>query len=153
MTQENKLLTHMMDASKDRVSDTPAYDRNLVADLMALVDTYADTSTTNGIRSPWAQMARAAVESELMNERRTTAAQLQTARAAAMEEAAKDKADAARYRWLRENKFGMRRADMDGPACPRLNTFLFDLWAEKPETHNKAGLDAAIDAAMGKEPS
>lgn len=47
------------------------YDRNSVADLMALVDTYADTSYVNGVRSGWAQMARANVEKALMDLRAT----------------------------------------------------------------------------------
>ena len=33
-----------------------------VAELMALVDAYADTAAVNGIRSQWAQMARGKVE-------------------------------------------------------------------------------------------
>lgn len=48
------------------MADTPAYDRTLVADLMALADTYADTACVNGTRSMWAQMARAKLEAELM---------------------------------------------------------------------------------------
>jgi len=50
-------------------TDTPIYDRTAVADLMALVDAYADTACSNGIRSGWAQMARAAVEAALIKER------------------------------------------------------------------------------------
>lgn len=49
--------------------DVPAYDRASVADLMALADTYADTAVSTGIRSGWAQMARAAIEVALMKER------------------------------------------------------------------------------------
>ena len=48
------------------MADTPLYDRALVAELMALADTYADTACANGIRSAWAQMARTALEVELM---------------------------------------------------------------------------------------
>lgn len=54
------------------MADTPLYDRALVAELMALADTYADTACANGIRSAWAQMARTALEVELM--KRTTQA-------------------------------------------------------------------------------
>lgn len=46
--------------------DTSRYDKSLVAKLMALADTYADTACANGIRSAWAQMARTALEVELM---------------------------------------------------------------------------------------
>ena len=31
-------------------------------ELLALIDTYADTAAVNGTRSPWAQMARGAVD-------------------------------------------------------------------------------------------
>ena len=48
------------------MADTSRYDKSLVAELMALADTYADTACVNGIRSAWAQMARTALEVELM---------------------------------------------------------------------------------------
>lgn len=48
------------------MADTSLYDKSLVAELMALADTYADTACANGIRSAWAQMARTALEVELM---------------------------------------------------------------------------------------
>jgi len=35
------------------------------AALMALIDAYADTAAVNGVRSPWAQMARTSVVVEL----------------------------------------------------------------------------------------
>ena len=38
-----------------------------VADLMALIDTYADTACANGIRSGWSQMARASVLQSLVD--------------------------------------------------------------------------------------
>lgn len=41
--------------------------RDLVGDLMALVDTYADTACVNGIRSGWAVMARTSVQQALVN--------------------------------------------------------------------------------------
>jgi hypothetical protein len=58
--------------------------------------------------------------------------------------------DAERYRWLRENKLKIEPACMDGPAHPTLH-FYWDLWNDHPETHNAAGLDTAIDAAMGEK--
>lgn len=51
------------------LSDTPVYERTAAADLMALVDTYADTACVNGIRSGWATMARASIEGELIKMR------------------------------------------------------------------------------------
>ena len=48
------------------MADTSRYDKALVAELIALADTYADTACVNGIRSAWAQMARTALEVELM---------------------------------------------------------------------------------------
>lgn len=47
-------------------NETEIYDRSAVADVMALADTYADTAAINGIRSSWAQMARASLEGALL---------------------------------------------------------------------------------------
>ena len=41
---------------------TDTKDRPSAAELMALVDAYAETAAVNGIRSQWAQMARGKVE-------------------------------------------------------------------------------------------
>ena len=41
---------------------TDTKDRPSAAELMALVDAYAETAAVNGIRSQWAQMARGRVE-------------------------------------------------------------------------------------------
>lgn len=43
-------------------TEATAYQKAIVAEVMALVDAYADTAAVNGIRSQWAQMARGSVE-------------------------------------------------------------------------------------------
>lgn len=53
--------------------------------------------------------------------------------------------DAERYRWLRANKFEINPESRDGPSNPMLGAFWFDIWHKAPETHNREGLDAAID--------
>lgn len=58
--------------------------------------------------------------------------------------------DAANYRWLRENCLKIAPATTDGPAYPMLR-FTWDIWAERPDTHNAAGLDAAISAARQQQ--
>ena len=58
--------------------------------------------------------------------------------------------DAERYRWLRKKRFFIREACQYGPAHPMIS-FSYDIWSEKPSTHNSQGLDAAIDAARKKE--
>lgn len=57
--------------------------------------------------------------------------------------------DAERYRWLRKERFFIREACQYGPAHPMIS-FSYDIWSEKPSTHNSQGLDAAIDAARKK---
>lgn len=47
-------------------------DRGNVQNIMVLVDAYADTSVVNGIRSGWAQMARASIQAELLQQFYTT---------------------------------------------------------------------------------
>lgn len=58
--------------------------------------------------------------------------------------------DAERYRWLRKERFFIREACQYGPAHPMIS-FSYDIWSEKPSTHNSQGLDAAIDAARKKD--
>ena len=45
---------------------SPSERASAIGDLMALADTYAGTAATNGIRSPWAAMARMAIEREFL---------------------------------------------------------------------------------------
>lgn len=47
-------------------------DRGNLQNIMVLVDAYADTSVVNGIRSGWAQMARASIQAELLQQFYTT---------------------------------------------------------------------------------
>ena len=56
--------------------------------------------------------------------------------------------DQARYQWLRSNKFFIYPEHQFGPSHPVLGEFSFDIWSENPGSHNREGLDSAIDAAM-----
>lgn len=56
--------------------------------------------------------------------------------------------DQARYQWLRSKKFFIHPEHQFGPSHPVLGDFSFDIWSENPGSHNREGLDAAIDAAM-----
>ena len=49
-----------------------------IEQLMALVDTYADTACVNGIRSGWATMARGSVQQALLDDRATNPRLAQT---------------------------------------------------------------------------
>ena len=79
---------------------TDTKDRPSAAELMALVDAYAETAAVNGIRSQWAQMARGKVELALK--------QLPAPQAQA------DARDAEQERWMEIGK-AIERACIDQP--------------------------------------
>lgn len=62
-----------------------------------------------------------------------------------------DARDAERYRYLREHKFAIQPEQCDGPSHPSLESFNFDVWHKRKDTHNREGLDAAIDAAIAQQ--